>query len=229
MNSPKPDPSRRQSVDNRTTAPGSRHGLPGTARRLPFRSLGQVDAGQHRVHRGPQVEQRGGLGPARDTWSRPASAPARPSGGSAGRVEASQARSSRSGDPPSAGRAPAGSAAAMQAAACSAGVIAEGIEANQLMGDNPEAYNGGVIGGPSALSRHQHPAYEGAGVQPWNISTPDGRRAACFPYLTRPEHLSSIRLERSGGRPVPLLSSDDVESRCCCRDQLGPGDGALRG
>ncbi|MFC1432489.1 LamG-like jellyroll fold domain-containing protein [Streptacidiphilus sp. N1-3] len=33
------------------------------------------------------------------------------------------------------------------------GVIAEGIEANQLMGDNPEAYNGSIIGGPSALSR----------------------------------------------------------------------------
>jgi len=35
--------------------------------------------------------------------------------------------------------------------------------------------------------RSQHPAYEGGSVQPWNISTPDGHRAACFPYLTRPD------------------------------------------
>ncbi|MFD7999555.1 LamG-like jellyroll fold domain-containing protein [Streptomyces mirabilis] len=33
------------------------------------------------------------------------------------------------------------------------GVIAEGIESNQLMTDNPETYNGSVIGGPSVLSR----------------------------------------------------------------------------
>ncbi|MFD7607794.1 LamG-like jellyroll fold domain-containing protein [Streptomyces mirabilis] len=33
------------------------------------------------------------------------------------------------------------------------GVLAEGIEANQLMDDNPETYNGNPIGGPSALSR----------------------------------------------------------------------------
>lgn len=33
--------------------------------------------------------------------------------------------------------------------------------------------------------RTQHPAYEGGSIQPWNISTPDGHRAACFPYLTR--------------------------------------------
>ena len=33
------------------------------------------------------------------------------------------------------------------------GVIAEGIEANQLMTDNPETYNGSTIGGPSALAR----------------------------------------------------------------------------
>ncbi|MFF3919951.1 LamG-like jellyroll fold domain-containing protein [Streptomyces sp. NPDC001852] len=33
------------------------------------------------------------------------------------------------------------------------GTIAEGIESNQLMGDNPETYNGSTVGGPSALSR----------------------------------------------------------------------------
>ncbi len=33
------------------------------------------------------------------------------------------------------------------------GTIAEGIESNQIMTDNPETYNGGNVGGPSALSR----------------------------------------------------------------------------
>ncbi len=33
------------------------------------------------------------------------------------------------------------------------GVLSEGIEANQLMADNPETYNGGPVGGPAVLSR----------------------------------------------------------------------------
>ena len=33
----------------------------------------------------------------------------------------------------------------------------------------------------------QHPAYEGGSIQPWNISTPDGHRAARFTYRTRPD------------------------------------------
>jgi hypothetical protein len=33
------------------------------------------------------------------------------------------------------------------------GTVAEGIESNQVMKDNPETYNGGSVGGPSALSR----------------------------------------------------------------------------
>jgi Concanavalin A-like lectin/glucanases superfamily len=33
------------------------------------------------------------------------------------------------------------------------GTIAEGIESNQVMTDDPQAYNGHVVGGPSALSR----------------------------------------------------------------------------
>ena len=58
---------------------------------------------------------------------------------------------------------------------------------------------------------HQHPAYEGGSVQPWNISTPDGRRAACFPYLTRPDAeqgprpASRPRCPPAPGRPTADL------------------------
>lgn len=33
----------------------------------------------------------------------------------------------------------------------------------------------------------QHPAYEGGSIQSWNISSPDGHRAARFSYLTYPD------------------------------------------
>ncbi|MFI6658142.1 hypothetical protein ACIBL8_21765 [Streptomyces sp. NPDC050523] len=51
--------------------------------------------------------------------------------------------------------------------------------------------------------RSQHPAYEGAGAQPWLISTPDGHRVATFPCQTRPDAeaaAAAITAALPGGR-----------------------------
>lgn len=44
------------------------------------------------------------------------------------------------------------------------GVLAEGIEANQLMTDNPETFNGGPVGGPAVLSRIDRDVLDQPGI-----------------------------------------------------------------
>ena len=44
------------------------------------------------------------------------------------------------------------------------GVVAEGIEANQLMTDNPETFNGSTIGGPSAMARIDRDVLDQPGI-----------------------------------------------------------------